>query len=417
MANTNLDQTSQTGYSYYKIGDNGTWWESIDGSVWTDTGRVVNNPGPVYIQGIQGPRGTGGTSTVGPAGPAGSIGPQGLPGPQGEPGPNGDPGPQGIRGVQGMTGKDFSIAETFPSVASMSGTNLTEGDFVMISSTVENPDNAKLYLWNGTKFTFITDMSGATGIKGNTGPQGIQGIQGIQGKTGTTGPTGPAGPAGRAGADADNTLLEGKQDLLIPSTGIAISEHNEIGVKDMYTHEAYAYSADGKDRFSTTFPTINNAKPGDYPLYKGLLVDFNKLDSNYPEDYEWVVNEAIAGLSGVISPVSALATSSTYFGLMWLRKRGAVATLRVSGLMRTNPNNSTNSLDEIILTVPDGWRPMTENLGQFISAEEGGKIRMGFFHLYTDGTLKITSFFTSHNEAYTSFRPAWNGQLTYILKD
>ena len=184
----------------------------------------------------------------------------------------------------------------------------------------------------------------------------------------------------------------------------------------MYTHEAYAYSADGKDRFSTTFPTIKNAKPGDYPLYKGLLVDFNKLDSNYPEDYEWVVNEAIAGLSGVISPASALATSSTYYGLMWLRKRGAVATLRVSGLMRTDPNNSTNSLDEIILTVPDGWLPMTENLGQFYSGEQNGKMRMGFVHLYTDGTVKVTSYLSSNDEAYTSFRPSWNGQITYLLK-
>ena len=302
MANTNEDQLSQTGRSYYKIGDNGTWWESSEGLIWTDTGRVVNNPGPVYIQGIQGPVGPAGSGSATP-GPKGDPGPQGLPGPQGEPGPTGPqgesgppgdsgtpgtqgaPGPQGIQGVQGLTGKDFSIAETFPSVASMSGAGLTVGDFVMISSTVEDPDNAKIYLWNGTKFTFITDMSGATGIKGDTGPQGIQGIQGIQGETGPAGKdgakgdTGPAGPAGPAGADADNTLLEGKQDLLIPSTGIAISENDEISVKDMYTHEAYAYSADGKDRFSTTFPTINNAKPSDYPLYKGLLVDFNRLAS------------------------------------------------------------------------------------------------------------------------------------------
>ena len=148
MANTSDIQPSQTGYSYYKIGDNGTWWQSLDGSVWTDTGVVVNNPGPVYIQGIQGPRGVGGTGTVGPAGP---------------------PGPPGI-----------------------------------------------------------------------------------------------PGPPGLAGADADNTLLEGKQDALIPSTGIFITKYNEIGVKDMYIHEAYAYSADGTDRFTTVYPNLNLLEDGKF---------------------------------------------------------------------------------------------------------------------------------------------------------
>jgi hypothetical protein len=193
MANTNEDQLSQTGRSYYKIGDNGNWWEGYDGSSWIDTGEVVNTPGPIYIQGIQGPRG-----------PQGTIG-ELIPGPKGDPGPAGPPGPEGPRGtqgVQGVAGKDFSIAKTFPSVASMSGTGLTIGDFVMISSTIEDPDNAKLYLWNGTEFTFITDMSGATGIKGDTGEQGIQGDQGIQG---IQGPPGPQGTPGKDGTNADSS--------------------------------------------------------------------------------------------------------------------------------------------------------------------------------------------------------------------
>ena len=101
---------------------------------------------------------------------------------------------------------------------------------------------------------------------------------------------------------------------------------------------------------------------------------------------------------------------------MSIRKRGALATLRVAGLARNDTNNSTNSFDELILTVPNGWQPLTENVGQFYSGEGSGKLRMGFVHLYVDGTIKITSFFSSHDEAYTSFRPYWNGQITYLLK-
>lgn len=164
---------------------------------------------------------------VGPKGEKGDTGPQGVQGIQGERGEQGEQGPQGI---QGVAGKDFSIAETFPSVASMNssgGDGLTKGDFVMISSTVEDPDNAKLYLWNGTEFTFITDMSGATGIKGDTGEQGIQGEQGIKGDTGPQGIQGIQGPAGKDGKDGANgkdavinIVTQAEYDALPDKTGV-----------------------------------------------------------------------------------------------------------------------------------------------------------------------------------------------------
>lgn len=164
---------------------------------------------------------------VGPQGPKGDTGPQGPQGIQGERGEQGEQGPQGI---QGVAGKDFSIAETFPSVATMNssgGDGLTNGDFVMISSTVEDPDNAKLYLWNGTEFTFVTDMSGATGIKGERGEQGIQGPQGPKGDTGPQGVQGIQGPAGKDGKDGANgkdaiinVVTQAEYDALADKTGV-----------------------------------------------------------------------------------------------------------------------------------------------------------------------------------------------------
>ena len=167
---------------------------------------------------------------VGPQGEKGDTGPQGVQGVQGERGEQGEQGPQGI---QGVAGKDFSIAETFPSIASMSGNGLTKGDFVMISSTVEDPDNAKLYLWNGTGFSFITDMSGPIGIKGDTGEQGIQGeqgpqgeqgeqgIQGIQGVQGVAGKDGVDGTNGTNGKDAViNVVTQAEYDALTDKSGV-----------------------------------------------------------------------------------------------------------------------------------------------------------------------------------------------------
>ena len=71
--------------------------------------------------------------------------------------------------------------------------NMQVGDYVMIASSVEIQDNAKLYTRGQSEWIFITDFSGATGIQGEQGPQGEQGIQGIQGVQGETGPQGETG--------------------------------------------------------------------------------------------------------------------------------------------------------------------------------------------------------------------------------
>lgn len=47
--------------------------------------------------------------------------------------------------------------------------NMQLGDYVMIASTVEVEDNAKLYTRGESQWIFITDFSGATGIRGEVG--------------------------------------------------------------------------------------------------------------------------------------------------------------------------------------------------------------------------------------------------------
>ena len=140
-------------------------------------------------QGVQGPQGE-----IGPQGPKGDKGEQGPVGPQG---PKGDKGEDGIitfeeltpeqkaslkgdKGDKGDTGEGFSIYKTYASIAAMNAdaANVPEGKFVIITSTVEEEDNAKLFCKNATNFSFITDMSGATGIKGEKGDQGDAGKDG-----------------------------------------------------------------------------------------------------------------------------------------------------------------------------------------------------------------------------------------------
>ena len=153
----------------------------------------------------------------------GVQGPQGEPGKDGDRGPKGDPGtpgPQGTDGKDGKDGKAFAIAKTFTSKANMSSDGLTDGDFVMIASEVGDPDNASMYLWNGTEFKFIADFSGAQGVQGPKGEDGKQGPQGDPGQPGQQGAPGAPGKDGitpHIGSNGNWYL--GDQDTGKPSQG------------------------------------------------------------------------------------------------------------------------------------------------------------------------------------------------------
>lgn len=62
--------------------------------------------------------------------------------------------------------------------------NMNVGDYVMITSSVELEDNAKLYCKTETEWVYITDFSGATGIQGEKGDKGDKGDKGEKGDTG-----------------------------------------------------------------------------------------------------------------------------------------------------------------------------------------------------------------------------------------
>ena len=71
------------------------------------------------------------------------------------------------------TGDAWHVVKTYASVAAMeadySGTDTHIGDYVMVVNTVEDPDNAKVYIKGNLMWEFVVDMSGATGIQGPAG--------------------------------------------------------------------------------------------------------------------------------------------------------------------------------------------------------------------------------------------------------
>ena len=117
----------------------------------------------------------------------------------------------GYVGSKGETGMSFTIARTYVSVAEMMADippdGFVSGQFALINTNnVENPEDSRLYLWNGVTFVYSSDLSGAQGI---TGPQGQTGSKGNTGLIGATGATGPLGYTGSRGSDGTSITVLG----------------------------------------------------------------------------------------------------------------------------------------------------------------------------------------------------------------
>ena len=197
----------------------------------------------------------------GDTGATGPQGPQGPTGPQGPQGPTGATGPQGPQGIQG---EPFTIAKTYSSVAEMNADfdNMPVGSYVMIATSVEVSDNAKLYYKSAeeSSWVFISDFSGATGIQGEQGPQGIQGPQG---------PTGPAGADGSNGADgADGFSPIATVTKSGNTATISITDKNG-------TTTANVYDGTGGSTFNKFYINLETNPPvGDYiGIAKAYIAD------------------------------------------------------------------------------------------------------------------------------------------------
>jgi hypothetical protein len=110
-------------------------------------------------------------------------------------------GANGYTGSKGDSGIGFTIAKTYANVAALtadtSPTSITAGQFAIIETgNVNNAENSRLYLWSGSAYSYVSDLSGSQGI---TGASGAIGYTGSAGTTGTTGYTGSLGTTGNVG--------------------------------------------------------------------------------------------------------------------------------------------------------------------------------------------------------------------------
>jgi uncharacterized protein YqfB (UPF0267 family) len=200
---------------FFKVG---TGIQFPDGTTATSAVGLVGATG---AQGNTGSTGnTGATGVTGPAGATGAQGNIGATGAQGNQGDVGATGAQGnigatgaqgttgntgATGAQGETGLGFNIAKTYASTATLaadtSPSGIVAGEFALIETgNVQDADNSKLYLWNGSVYSYVNDLSGAAGITGPSGATGAQGSTGDIGATGAQGNIGATGAQGNQGS-------------------------------------------------------------------------------------------------------------------------------------------------------------------------------------------------------------------------
>ena len=167
---------------------------------WQGTTLVVTDVNGQHSQNLQGPKGD-----------------QGIQGEKGQKGDQGEQGPQGIQGIQGPQGPQgppISFARTYSSVEAMNAGWATDGvpigAMVIISTeSVDDEDNAKVYIKGESAYNYAADISGAQGIQGPQGPQGPQGIQGERGEQG------PPGAAGVMDPDWDADSVNGLENRVL----------------------------------------------------------------------------------------------------------------------------------------------------------------------------------------------------------
>ena len=159
------------------------------------------------------------TMTAGATGVAGANGADGKDGVDGE------------KGDKGERGDPFEIVKTYKSIGEMDANFATDevpvGRFVIISTdNVEDPDNAKMFIKTDTKYSFVTDLSGAQGIKGEVGV-GVSKVE----KTSTSGLVDTYTITLTNGNTSTFTVTNGKDGVSV----VSISKTATDGVYDIFT--------------------------------------------------------------------------------------------------------------------------------------------------------------------------------------
>ena len=350
---------------------------------------------------------------------------------QGEKGDKGDKGDTGRDGIAGKDGVGLrSTAVTY--AASTSGTVSPSTGWQEQVPTVA-PSN---FLWTRTVWTY-TDGTSETGYSvAKMGKDGAKGNDGIAGKDGvgiddtlieyavsTSGTTKPASgwsttipstPQGQylwtrtTWTYTDNTTEQ----------GFTVARQGEKG-DSSHLHTAYAWSADGTDRFTTAYPNLN------------LLDGTKDFSGTWKNSSDWVTDGTYKGLTvkkrtwawqGIYKTFTA-PKDGVYTFSAYIKSSGNSA-----NVMRYGAVNSTSSQATIQKRIGNNFDWTRDNVTLNLRANDSVWVRYEISGAGTDSILwnaghkweegsTATPYMPSDSEAITDDYPSYIGQYTDFTQD
>jgi hypothetical protein len=215
----------------------------------------------------------------------------------------GSKGDIGYTGSKGDTGLGFNIAKTYTSVANLtadtSPSDIATGEFAIIENgSLTDSDNSRLYLWNGSAYSFVSDLSGTigfTGSKGDTGYTGSLGFTGSKGDIGYTGSKGDQGDIGYTGSKGDQGDIGytgSKGD--IGYTG----SKGDIGYTGSKGDIGYTGSEGNLDITTSSTPPTEDVGEGDIWVDDATGVQYFYYNDGTSTQWVELSNQGVVGFTG-----------------------------------------------------------------------------------------------------------------------
>jgi collagen type VII alpha len=215
----------------------------------------------------------------------------------------GSKGDIGYTGSKGDTGLGFNIAKTYTSVANLtadtSPSGINTGEFAIIENgSLTDAENSRLYLWNGSAYSFVSDLSGTIGFTGSFGYTGSKGDQGDIGYTGSKGDIGYTGSKGFTGSQGDIGYTGSKGDIGYTGSLGFTGSKGDIGYTGSKGDIGYTGSEGNLDITTSSTPPTSGVGEGDIWVDSATGVQYFYYNDGNSTQWVELSNQGVVGFTG-----------------------------------------------------------------------------------------------------------------------
>ena len=215
----------------------------------------------------------------------------------------GSKGDIGYTGSKGDTGLGFNIAKTYTSVANLSAdtspSGIATGEFAIIENgSLTDAENSRLYLWNGSAYSFVSDLSGTIGFTGSKGDTGFTGSKGDIGYTGSKGDIGYTGSKGFTGSKGDIGYTGSKGDIGYTGSKGFTGSKGDTGFTGSKGDIGYTGSEGNLDITTSASPPTSGVGEGGIWVDNATGVQYFYYNDGNSVQWVELANQGVVGFTG-----------------------------------------------------------------------------------------------------------------------